>query len=345
MCNVFLCVVLPPVWDKEDYEEATKRFKDQLVTAHRNYCVWKGSRAPDWFLGLPKRTYEDWLQDFRERYCSLAQLHDDVPVIHDDALSHLEMLDGEVIKSLLALVPHNEMDADVTSCILALYGWEARAMSGMPHDHTLIVCSTCKRKILLSSLVVMSDLMPNKTTRQEASKSNPIEMVLEVESGRPGNACNSEMVIADNNVDKNDASSAVVLGSEESGIGQTPGDKAIGEDGEEQDGRETVYVNQWVESEIIESSQQLITPDLERLSKPQPESLVSGLFEVERLPFDVMSQHCPWCPWIKTPSLENVSETRVLSSCQPGWKALGDLLCSENQLSKTSCQQVRCLIS
>ena len=31
-----------------------------------------------------------------------------------------------MIKNLLALVPHHELDADVTSCILAMCGWEAR---------------------------------------------------------------------------------------------------------------------------------------------------------------------------------------------------------------------------
>ena len=59
-----------------------------------------------------------------------------------------------------------------------------------------------------------------------------------------------------------------------------------------------------------------------------------------RLPFDVISDHYPWCPWIEPPNIENISETRVLSISQPGWKALVDLLCHGDQWNRLPCQQV-----
>ena len=196
-----------------------------------------------------------------------------------------------------------------TVCCVTLV-FTFRVMSGtLPH--TLIVCCTCKRRVLLSSLLGMSDLVTNTSTPQQTSQSDPMDMVLGTDSSSLGKVCR-EKVIADNNVDRNEAGSSYVMtekdvmwrngeagnvsieeeGCETQGDKTGKGEERIVEDGRQEearcvvepDGREAVCVNQLVlESEKDGSSRELVIPEVEGLSKHEPQSLISSLFEVWKL--------------------------------------------------------------
>ncbi|XP_062522755.1 zinc finger C3HC-type protein 1-like [Corticium candelabrum] len=359
-CNARLCVVLPPVWDRDEHQRTTNEYKEKLASGHYDFCVWKGSKSPDWFLGLPKRTYAEWLCDFQTRFDSLVQLRDNTPFIHDNALHHLDGLDGEMIGSLLTLVKHSESDFDLTACVLAMCGWEASASTCGASQHIIITCSTCKRRILHSSLLVVSDLQHTTVKHQSSPtkrQTNSIDtIVMKTPSEEKTSSYESNRLVEGDNADgacrereEHDTTGSSNVCSVPTETDVTQRDSEDGNAGVRRvEGRETSMAANSEEGDDITATEreQVCSKNGAMESTPTrddqhtPQSLISNLFKVERLPFDVISEHSSWCPWISPPYVSTIAKTKVLTACQPGWQALVDLLspssCSTHQRAKTS---------
>ncbi|XP_065829970.1 zinc finger C3HC-type protein 1-like [Oscarella lobularis] len=154
-CMATICLLLPSITDREEYERAAEEYEAKLKSVHRDYCVWKGAKAPDSFLFFPELSFDECVHAFRSRFSTIMKLRSHMPIISDDAMNQLSEINEESLKGLMEFLPHEKSDEDIVGCLIALCGWETQSLQSEAAHSNLLVCTTCNQKLVASDLLTI----------------------------------------------------------------------------------------------------------------------------------------------------------------------------------------------